>query len=64
MNLYDPSQWVDPSGLAMIGLVVLGTVLLLAVKIAGERWDDWLDEPRGRGSVRDDWPFGPPPKRR
>ncbi len=58
MNIFDPAQWADASGLGTIVAVASGTLLLVAVKLAGTRWDDWLDERWGRGSISDDWPTG------
>lgn len=57
MNLFDPRHWADVGGWFALMGVSLGTVVLVSVKLAGDRWDDWLDERVGRGSVRDDWPF-------
>lgn len=56
MNIFDPGQWADPSGLWSLAAVIIGTLVLVASKLAGPEWDDWLDERVGRGSVRDDWP--------
>jgi hypothetical protein len=56
VNIFDPGQWADPSGLWSLVAVVVGTLVLVASKVAGTQWDDWLDERVGRGSVRDDWP--------
>ena len=56
MNLYDPTQWVNQAGFWTLVVVSVGTLLLLTVKLFAPVWDDWLDERRGRGSVRDDWP--------
>ena len=49
-------QWADPSG-AVVYFGVMGAILLgSALKLfAGSRWDDWLSEPLGRGSIRDEW---------
>ena len=55
-NIFDPGQWADASGLWTLFAVMGGTLLLVAGKLAGYRWDDWLDERIGRGSVEDDWP--------
>lgn len=57
MNIWDPAQWADSSGLWILLGVMAGTLVLVATKLAGERWDDWLDQRVGRGSIRDDWPF-------
>ena len=49
-------EWADPRGavtfFGVMALILLGSALKL---FAGSRWDDWLDEPLGRGSIRDDW---------
>jgi hypothetical protein len=51
----DPTQWADPSG-AMLFYVITAVILIgSALKLFGTRWDDWLDERWGRGSVRDEW---------
>ena len=55
MNLYDPTQWANAAGFWTLLIVLAGTLLLAGVKLVGPRWDDWLDEHDGRGSVRDDW---------
>jgi len=55
MNLYDPAQWANPSGLAIVVAVMAMSLLLAVTKLAGEHWDDWLDERSGRGSIRDRW---------
>ena len=51
----NPSQWADPQGAVIfwgvIALILIGSWLTLAA----HRWDDWLDEYWGRGSVRDWW---------
>jgi hypothetical protein len=57
-NLFDSSQWADVAGLWQLGGMALGTLVLVAARLAGPRWDDWLDERVGRGSVRDDWGDG------
>jgi hypothetical protein len=36
-------------------LVMAGTLFGTIMMLIGGRWKDWLDEPRGRGSTRDDW---------
>jgi hypothetical protein len=56
MNLYDPSQWANVAGLWTLIAVLAATLLLAAAKLVSPRWDDWLDDHDGRGSVRDDWP--------
>jgi hypothetical protein len=57
LNIFDPGQWADAGGLWLLVGVMVGTLVLAATKLAGPRWDDWLDQRIGRGSVRDDWPF-------
>ena len=56
VNIFDPAQWADASGLGTLFVVAAGTLILVAGKLAGSRWDDWLDERWGRGSIKDDWP--------
>jgi hypothetical protein len=56
VNLYDPSQWANVAGLWTMLIVIAATLLLAGAKLVGPRWDDWLDERDGRGSVRDEWP--------
>jgi hypothetical protein len=54
----DPSLFtdVDPAGAALY-FAIMGVILVgcIAKLFAGSRWDDWLDERWGRGSVRDWW---------
>ena len=57
MNIFDPGQWSDVTGWVSLVVVSVGTLVLAATKLAGPRWDDWLDQRIGRGSIRDDWPF-------
>jgi hypothetical protein len=56
VNVLDPGQWADAGGWWLLLGVMAGTLVLVATKLAGARWDDWLDERVGRGSVRGDWP--------
>jgi hypothetical protein len=37
--------------------VIIGVIFFACVAklFAGNRWDDWLDERWGRGSIRDWW---------
>ena len=51
----DPTQWADPAGAAMFYAIVVVILIGSALKLFGTRWDDWLDERWGRGSVRDNW---------
>jgi len=51
----DPTQWADPTGAAMFYGIVAVILIGSALKLFGTRWDDWLDERWGRGSVRDNW---------
>jgi len=51
----DPTQWADPSGAALFYGIVAVILLGTALKLLQPRWDDWLDERWGRGSVRDNW---------
>jgi hypothetical protein len=54
----DPSLFhdADLGGVALyfgvMGVILTGCIAKL---FAGSRWDDWLDERWGRGSVRDWW---------
>lgn len=58
-NLFDPSQWADVSGYAVVMAFAVVTVVGVVAKIAaGGRWGDWLDEAHGRGSVDDPWEPG------
>lgn len=54
-NIFDPTQWSDVHGFIILMIVMAGTLLGTILKLIGSRWSDWLDEPRGRGSIRDDW---------
>jgi hypothetical protein len=54
-NIFDPSQWSDVHGYIVLMAVIAGTLVGTTVKLVGHRWTDWLDEPRGRGSIRDNW---------
>jgi hypothetical protein len=56
VNIWDPGQWADAGGLWLLVAIIVGTLVLVAAKLAGPDWDDWLDERIGRGSVEDDWP--------
>ena len=51
----DPQAWANPGGAlvfwAVVALIFVGAV----AKLFAGRWDDWLDERWGRGSVRDWW---------
>ena len=51
----NPFEWVDPAGAAQFYAIVFVILIGSALKLFGHRWDDWLDERWGRGSVRDDW---------
>ena len=37
---------------------IVGTLVIVALGLAGTRWDDWLDERWGRGEIRDWWLLG------
>ena len=54
-RIVDPFEWANAGG----ALVFYGTLAVILVgaglKLVGPRWDDWLDERWGRGSVRDWW---------
>ncbi len=54
-NVYDWSAWADPTG----AVILFGTMALILVwcivKLMTPRWNDWLDERWGRGSIRDPW---------
>jgi hypothetical protein len=55
VKIADPSQWADAGG-ALVFYGIMTVILIGAgVKLVGARWDDWLDERWGRGSVRDSW---------
>jgi hypothetical protein len=55
-NLFDITAWADRAGALQFWGVMLVIVSGTALKLfAGARWDDWLDERWGRGSVRDRW---------
>jgi hypothetical protein len=54
-NIFDPSQWSDVHGYVVLMVVIAGTLFGTVMKLIGGRWKDWLDEPRGRGSIEDDW---------
>jgi hypothetical protein len=54
-NIFDPSQWSDVHGYLVLMAVMAGTLVGTIVMLIGGRWKDWLDEPRGRGSIRDEW---------
>ena len=51
----DPTQWADPNGAAMFYGIIAVILIGSALKLFGTRWDDWLDERWGRGSIRDNW---------
>lgn len=57
MNLFDPTQWADIGGWFMLMGVSAGTCVLVGVKIAGSRYEDWLEDRVGRSSPPDDVPF-------
>lgn len=52
LNVFD---WANPQGAVefygIMGIILAGSI----VKLFGARWDDWLDERCGRGSIRDWW---------
>jgi hypothetical protein len=55
-NVFDPSQWADATGFAVVAVVaVLTLVGVFAMLATGTRWADWLDETHGRASVDDPW---------
>ena len=60
VNIFDPGQWADSDGWWLLMAAMAGTLVLVASKLGGPRWDDWLDQRVGRGSIRDDWPFDRP----
>ena len=56
MNVFDPSQWADVSGWVIVMVFSVVTIFGMLMKlVSSAKWQDWLDEPSGRGSVRDDW---------
>ena len=62
-NVFDPSQWNDVSGFAVLAVVAALTVLGAVGKLAAStHWADWLDEAHGRASVDDRWESGGPPE--
>jgi hypothetical protein len=54
-NLANPMDWADPAGAVVFYAVLFWIVFGCLMKLLGARWDDWLDEVRGRGSIRDPW---------
>lgn len=55
-NVFDPGQWADVTGFAVVvGMAVVTVVGVLANMARSGRWGDWLDEVSGRGSVDDSW---------
>ena len=53
--MLNPFDWADPRGaFEFYGLMSL-IVIAVIVQLVGARWDDWLDERWGRGSIRDHW---------
>ena len=54
-RIVNPFEWADLGGAVefygIFALIVVGA----ALKLVGARWDDWLDERWGRGSIRDCW---------
>jgi hypothetical protein len=53
--MVNPFDWADPSGAVEFYGIFAIMLLVIAVQLVGSRWDDWLDERCGRGSVRDVW---------
>ena len=53
--MLNPFDWADPQGAfefyGLMGMIVVAVI----VQLVGTRWDDWLDERWGRGSIRDHW---------
>ena len=59
INLFDPSQWADVTGFAVV--IVMASITLIGVLArlaASGRWADWLDDVHGRGSISDPWENG------
>jgi hypothetical protein len=54
-NIFDPNQWSDVHGFVVLMVVIAGTLFGTLMKLIGSRWRDWLDEPRGRAAIEDDW---------
>lgn len=52
---FDRSQWSDVHGFIILMIVMALTLVGTTLKLIGSRWNDWLDEPRGRGSIPDEW---------
>lgn len=57
MNLFDPTQWADVGGWFTFVVVSTGTCVLVGVKIAGRRCEDWLESRLGGDSTPDDLPI-------
>lgn len=55
-NVFDPSQWADVTGFVVVAVVAVLTLVGVFAKLAtGARWEDWLDELHGQGSIDDAW---------
>lgn len=54
VNLFDPTQWADIGGWFTLVAVSIATCVLVGVKIAGGRCEEWLEE--RLGTARDDVP--------
>jgi hypothetical protein len=50
-----PFEWTDPGGAVEFYGIMVAILIGCALKLLGGRWDDWLDERWGRGSIRDYW---------
>lgn len=56
VNLFDPSQWANVTGFAVVAIMAGVTLVgVFAKLVGGARWADWLDEVHGRGSIEDPW---------
>ena len=54
-NIFDPSQWANVTGYAVLAVVALLTIIGTAKFVGSALWGDWLDEAHGRGSIDDLW---------
>lgn len=57
MNLFDPTQWAEVVGWVKLMGVCVGTCLLVAVKLAGARHEEWFEQRVSSRGARDGMPF-------
>jgi hypothetical protein len=57
-TVLNPFDWADAGGAFEFYGLMAAIVIAVFVQLIGTRWDDWLDERWGRGSVRDQWLLG------